>query len=86
MIFVLDTSILIDICNKKEDTLKKLKELTNNSIPKITFINDFEFRFGLKNKNERNQLKLLGFINNFPPINTTLATSIILSNLKSKYE
>jgi predicted nucleic acid-binding protein len=87
MIFVLDTSVLIDISNKKEAVINKIKEISkDSSIAKITFINDFEFRYGLRDKNEKNQMKLLEFIHRFPMLNTTPTTPIILSDLKSKYE
>ncbi len=88
MSFVVDTSVLIDIANNKKETVDKLNKIIkkDSSIPCITFLNDFEFRYGLKDKSEKNQMKLLEFLNKFILLNTTKATPIILTELKHKYD
>jgi predicted nucleic acid-binding protein len=88
MSFILDTSVLIDIANSRKDTLSKLKEIisSDSSLPSITFLNDFEFRYGIKDKSEANQLRLLEFLNKFIMVNTTKATPMILSEIKHKYD
>jgi len=86
MSFVIDTSVLIDITNDRKEVITKLNEIKGKSVPQITLMTDFEFRYGLKDKSEKNQMKLLEFLNEFIMINTTRATSVILTELKYKYD
>src|SRR3989344_5618676 len=88
MVLVLDTSILIDIEKRNEKTISKLKELSKQHPfpPQITFINHFEFLFGLKLKQPANKKEMLIFLNKFNVLQPTTITSEILSDLKIKYE
>lgn len=88
MTLVLDTTILIEIKNRNEEIIKKLKDLSlvYSQPAKITFITQFEFLFGIKEKNSRNQEKALDMLNQFVILHTTDKTANILSNLKYNYE
>ncbi|MBI2671469.1 type II toxin-antitoxin system VapC family toxin [Candidatus Woesearchaeota archaeon] len=88
MTLVLDTSILIDLERKNSETINKLKNFIeiHQSPAKITFINEFEFLFGVKEKNIKNKEKSISFLYNFDILPTTGKTATILSNLKYKYD
>jgi|SRR3989338_3053307 len=85
---ILDTSILIDIEQEITSTIEKVKELylTYPLLPKISFITEFEFMYGLEGKNEKNKAKSLAFLQNFEVLYPTKKTSSIISKLKYKYE
>jgi|SRR3989344_1161024 len=88
MTLVLDTSILIEIKNGNRKVIEKLKTLsTAYSQPaKITFINQFEFLLGIKEKSQKNKEKALSLLNEFVILHTTNKTAMILSELKYNYE
>ncbi len=88
MTLVMDTSILIDIERRKEETINKLNNLIKKypSPAKITFINEFEFKFGLEKHEPKNKEKALVFLNNFSVIQTSKKTAGILAKLKYKYD
>src|SRR3989344_7327011 len=88
MTLVLDTSILIDIERRKEVTLEKLRQiiLIHQQPAKITFVNQFEFLLGIKEREPKNKEKAIAFLNQFLGINTTKLTAGILSDLKYKYD
>ena len=88
MNLIFDTSILIDIERRKEETLEKLRELvaTYPAPAKLTFINEFEFLFGLKEYEPKKKEKALQFLNNFHIIQTTKKTAKILADIKWKYD
>ena len=69
MALVLDTSILVDIERKRNETVKKLEEISKNHFlpPRITFINYFEFYEGIIEKNivwhvRKSQIRLFEFV------------------------
>lgn len=88
MVLVLDTSILIAIEKRDEKIITKLKELSKQHPfpPQITFITHFEFLFGLKLKQPKNQKLMLSFLNKFNVLQPTTITSEILSDLKISYD
>ncbi len=88
MTLVFDTSILIDIERKKEATLNQLKDLAKRypAPAKTTFINEFEFLFGLKEVIPKKREKSLEILNNLNIIQTTRKTANILADLKLKYD
>ncbi len=88
MTLVLDTSILIDIEQRKQATINKLRELSLlHPLPaKITFINEFEFLYGLKEKSPANKAQALALLYKFGILHTTEITAGLLAELKSKYE
>jgi len=88
MSLVFDTSILIDLERKKETTIKGLEDLSKTypSPAKISFVNEFEFLWGIKDKNLKNKEKVISFLNNFVVLHTTSKTSKILVSLKHKYD
>ena len=88
MNLIFDTSILIDIERRKEETLKKLEELakTYPAPAKLTFINEFEFLFGLKEYEPKKKEMAVQFLNNFHIIQTTKRTTKILADIKWKYD
>ncbi len=85
---VLDTSILIDIEKEVIPTIKRIEELSKiyPLLPKITFITEFEFTYGLVDKNEKNKQKALSFLTNFETLFPTKKTALALATLKHKYE
>jgi len=87
MTLVLDTSVLIDLQRKRQETVHKLHELANiyHHPAHITFVSYFEFVFGLQENNPKNKSEALTFIENFPVLQTTKTTAQLLANLKYKY-
>ncbi len=85
---IFDTSIIIDIEHNIKPTIEKIKELSQTYpfLPKIAFIAEFEFIYGLQGKNEKNQAKALSFLQNFEVVYPTKKTSSIIAQLKYKYE
>lgn len=88
MTLILDTSLLIDIERKFQPTINRLKELSNTyPLPaRITFVNEFEFLLGIKEKIPKNKEKAEAFLNNFSVLHTSRQTSQILADLKQKYD
>ncbi len=88
MTLVLDTTILIEVKNGNKEVIQKLKEISSTypQPAKITFINQFEFLLGIKEKSQENQKKALEILNQFIILHTTDKTANILSNLKYTYE
>ena len=88
MALVLDTSVLVDIERKREETIKKLDEISKSHFlpPRITFISYFEFYEGIIEKNIKNKNILMVFINKFMCLRASSRTAEILANLKHKYE
>ena len=85
---ILDTSVLIDLENKKTETLSKLKNLSKlyPSPPRITFMNYFEFLHGIMQKNVAKKETAVAFIELFEMLQPTKKTAKILSDLKEKYD
>ena len=84
MNILVDTSILIDIDRGRQETRKRLAELThaNPGSPTISFITQFEFVDGIRNrsaKNQRRSRELLQFFNVLP---VSRRTGDILAELK----
>ncbi|MBS3157796.1 type II toxin-antitoxin system VapC family toxin [Candidatus Woesearchaeota archaeon] len=88
MTLVFDSSLLIEIEKRNKDILEKLKEYMElyPAAPQITFMNYFEFYYGIQDKQAHNKEKALAFINNLDIIYVTKKTAEILSDLKRKYE
>lgn len=88
MTLVLDTSILIELEKKNSFVIDKLRSFIslNPSPAKITFMNYFEFLFGLHQKSPKNKDKAIAFLNHFSVLQTTKSTAEILSDLKYKYD
>ena len=84
MTLVLDTSILIDIEKKNKQTIEKLEELSkvHYTPASITFINYFEFYFGIMQRNVKNKQYMLEFINKFNCLRVSSKTARILADLK----
>ena len=88
MTLVFDTSVIIDIQRKNKDTLEKIKELIeiHPAPASITFVNYFEFIYGLQVKSPKNKEKSMAFVELFHFLEPTKRTADVLSNLKYKYE
>ena len=88
MTLLLDTSILIEIQRKDKEIIQKLDELTKIHFQpaSISFINYFEFYFGLFDKSIRNRQNMIEFINKFNCLKASIITAQILAELKNKYE
>ncbi len=88
MTFVFDTSILVDLERKHENTIQKIKVLTKNyPLPaQITFITEFEFLFGIKEKNPKNKEKAKLFLSFFLVIYPNSRTANLLAELKHRYD
>lgn len=88
MMAVIDTSVLIDLERQNPSTIRFFSELRKNhgQRPHITFINSFEFLYGLKDKNISNQEKLKTWLERFPVLHTSSQTSTLLAKLKAKYD
>ena len=88
MTLLLDTSILIEIQRKDKEIIQKLDELTKIHFQpaSISFINYFEFYFGLFDKSIRNRQNMMEFINKFNCLKASITTAQILAELKNKYE
>ncbi|MBI5393588.1 type II toxin-antitoxin system VapC family toxin [Candidatus Woesearchaeota archaeon] len=87
MSYVLDTSIIIDLQKKKMSTIEKLKILSmlNPNPAKITFITEFEFLFGIKERSHKNIRRSIEFIRDFQILQSTPETAAVLAELKYKY-
>lgn len=88
MSLAFDTSILIAIEKKNQNTIKELKNLSNiyPAPAQLPFMSHFEFLYGLKKRKPKKLNNLIKFLNNFNVLQTTTTTSNILSNLKLKYD
>lgn len=88
MNIILDTSILIDIDRSHEETIVKIDDLRRKypSPASISFITQFEFLLGIKEKIEKNQEKSRAFVDKFSVLQTTQDTGRHLAALKEKYE
>ena len=88
MTLVFDTSIIIDLERKSTETIQKLKLLSKNyPLPvEITFITEFEFLLGIKEKNPKNKEKAKLFLSLFPILHTHSRTADLLAELKYKYD
>lgn len=88
MTLVFDTSILIDLERKSVNTIHKLKVLSKNyPLPvQVTFITEFEFLLGIKEKNPKNKEKAKLFLSLFPVLHTNSRTADLLAELKHKYD
>ena len=88
MTLLLDTSILIGIQRKDRDIIKKLEGLTKIHFhpSSVSFINYFEFYYGLIDKNVKNWQIMIEFINKFNCLKASVMTAQILAELKHKYD
>ncbi|MBI4175670.1 MAG: type II toxin-antitoxin system VapC family toxin [Candidatus Aenigmarchaeota archaeon] len=84
MMLLLDTSVVIDIANRRRDTIAKMGQLKSSypEMPKISFMTYFEFIYGLRSKKPQNKQKALAFIENFDVVQATKNTANILATLK----
>ncbi|MBS3174804.1 type II toxin-antitoxin system VapC family toxin [Candidatus Woesearchaeota archaeon] len=88
MNLIFDTSTLIELERKNKKVIDKIKEYIEiyPSPAKITFINYFEFYYGLMNKNIKNKDKALSFVHKFNMLKVSKRTAEILAELKQKYD
>ena len=88
MSLLFDTSVLINLENEIKETIEKLQSLaqTYPSPATITFINEFEFLFGLKDKNIKNRAKSIYFLRKFLVLHSSRETPRLLADLKYKYQ
>ena len=88
MTLLLDTSILIEIERKDKDIIKKIEDLAKIHFqpPSISFINYFEFYFGLYSKSVKNRQAMAEFINKFDCLEASRITAQIMGDLKNKYD
>jgi len=88
MTVLLDTSVLIEIQRKNKEVINRLDEIIKKHFqpPSISFINYFEFYFGLFDKNIKNRQVMIDFINKFNCLRASSFTAQILAEFKNKYE
>lgn len=88
MSLVIDTSVLISLEKGDKSTISSMEDFKKNHIapPSITFINYFEFLYGIRERNPKNKSDALSFVELFEFLDITKRTAIILSDLKYKYE
>ena len=88
MTFVFDTSVLIDLEHKEVQTSKKVKELIKNSAstPVTTFLNHYEFLWGLRNRQENYRDTKSIWIQKSIILQTSKLTPVLLCSLRKKYE
>ena len=88
MTLLLDTSILVGIQRKDRDIIRKLGNLTKIHFhpSSVSFINYFEFYYGLIDKNVKNRQIMIEFINKFNCLKASVMTAQILAELKHKYD
>lgn len=88
MTLLLDTSILVAIERKERAIIKKLDQLTkaHPQPSSISFINYFEFYYGVIEKNIKNRQIMIEFINKFNCLRASVMTAQILAELKHKYD
>lgn len=88
MTLAIDTSVIIDIENRKSVTIEKLRELSeaHPAPASVAFISYYEFIFGLHVKSPKNKEKSIAFIEMFHFLEPTKKTADILSDLRHKYE
>ncbi len=88
MSFLFDTTIIIDLQKKNKNTLAKLEQLRflNPNLAKITFVTEFEFLYGLKEKNHIVAQESIQFLRFFQVLHGNEYTAGILADLKYKYQ
>ena len=88
MTLLLDTSILVGIQRKDRDIIRKLADLTKIHFhpSSVSFINYFEFYYGLIDKKVKNKQIMIEFINKFNCLKASVMTAQILAELKHKYD
>jgi len=79
MSLVIDTSVLISLEKGDKATIGFLEDLkkTYPSPPSVTFINYFEFIYGIKEKGPKKKSEAISFIELFEFLNMTKKTTII---------
>ncbi len=85
---LLDTNILIALQLKQKNIVDAVDNLTAIHIepPAISFINYFEFYYGLFDKSIKSRTTQTAFIKKFNCLKATDITAEILAELKYKYE
>ena len=88
MIVTFDTSVLIDIERRDNDTIRKVKEIINrgHNSTFLTFIPYFELYFGILNKSPKNFNKSYAFLQEFSILFPSKRTAEILAKFRKKYE
>jgi len=88
MTLVLDTSILISLEKGDRSTINAIESLkeTYPSPPAVTFMNYFEFLFGIQGRLPKNKGEAISFIELFQFLDATKKSATILADLKRKYE
>jgi len=88
MNLLLDASVLIAIQKRENKTISKLDELKKiyPQIACVSFINYFEFYYGLVENSTKNRENLIQFLNQFVFLKGSIETAQILAQLKKKYD
>ncbi|MBI4147923.1 type II toxin-antitoxin system VapC family toxin [Candidatus Woesearchaeota archaeon] len=88
MTLVLDTSLIIDIEQRKQSTITQLHRLsTLHPLPaKITFITEFEFHYGVRQRTPANKEQAIAVLHKFSVLHTSHKTAELLSELKHAHE
>ena len=88
MTLLFDTSVLIALEKRDKEIITKLEELKKiHYMPaNTTFVNYFEFYFGLLSKAVENRQPMIEFLNKFNCLKASAKTAEILAELKYKYD
>lgn len=88
MTLLFDTSILVDLEKKDMRTIKKVEELRKmHYLPAaVSFVNYFEFYFGVLSKSIENRHRMMEFLNKFNCLKASNKTAEILAELRYKYD
>ena len=88
MTLVCDTSVLINLERGNQPTIHFMENLSTMYplLPRVTFITQFEFLYGLQERSIKNKQKALAFLNNFMVLLPSEKTAQILVDLKYKCE
>ncbi|MCJ7450315.1 MAG: PIN domain-containing protein [Candidatus Nanohaloarchaeota archaeon QJJ-9] len=88
MTLMLDTSVLIDLYQGKEETVKKLEEKSDlhPENPTITFANFAEFYQGFEEKDKKEKQRAEEFLNKFTYLKSSPRTAKRFSELKHRLE
>lgn len=83
---ILDTSVLIGLQRKQKEIIETVRKLEYEESFAITFINKFEFLYGIQRQNVRKKEESITFLNQFLVLGASERTSEILTELKFKYD
>lgn len=78
--FLIDTSILIEIENDNSEIIKKIEQLGRAELF-ITIFNFCEYHYGLLNKSQKNQERLMQRLGEYKLLNTSFRSGIIFCQM-----